>query len=294
MLQPESVATFLDEHRLPASYAALAEEYFLPLAGWLHRRRGDEPCLLLGINGAQGTGKSTLAGFLTVAMQELYGWNVAALSLDDFYLMRAERDALAAESHPLFATRGVPGTHDTTMLLAALTALRELRTGDSYSVPRFDKLVDDRAAPPWPVTVGPVHMIILEGWCIGTPPQPAAALVEPVNELERQQDPDRHWRSIVNQYLEGDYAEIFGLLDALVFLRAPSFDAVYRWRLEQEEKLADTHDTGTQGRMSAEELRQFIAHFERLTRHSLETLGDRADVIFDLAPDHSVSACRYA
>jgi pantothenate kinase-related protein Tda10 len=62
MLQPESLATFLEEHRLPESYATLAEEYFLPLAGWLHRRRGDEPCLLLGINGAQGKRRRIVAG----------------------------------------------------------------------------------------------------------------------------------------------------------------------------------------------------------------------------------------
>ena len=293
MLHPESLATFLDEHRLPETYAATALEYFLPLADWLYRRRGDKHCLLLGINGAQGTGKSTLADFLALAGKELYDWNVVAVSLDDFYLTRAERRVLAAQRHPLFLTRGVPGTHDTQLLKTSLLALQDLGEGATYTLPRFDKSVDDRAGPPWPVVTGPVDMIVFEGWCVGTPPQATAELTRPVNALERERDPDGGWRGAVNAHLESDYAEIFGLLDALVFLRAPSFDAIFEWRLEQERKTADKPGAGGAGLMNADQLRRFIDFFERLTRHNLQVLDDRADVVISLDSEHAVSSCRY-
>ena len=64
--------------------------------------------LCIGMNGAQGSGKSTLARFLQIYFQELHGLSVVILSLDDLYLTRADRIALAEEVHPLFKTRGVP------------------------------------------------------------------------------------------------------------------------------------------------------------------------------------------
>ena len=60
------------------------------------------------MNGAQGSGKSTLARFLQLYLEKLYGLSVVILSLDDLYLTRAERIALAEEVHPLLETRGVP------------------------------------------------------------------------------------------------------------------------------------------------------------------------------------------
>ena len=45
--------------------------------------------------------------------------------------------------------------------------------------------------------------------------------------------------------------------------------------------------------MSVAELRWFIMHYERLTRIMLETLPDRADVLFGLTPDHRIVNARY-
>ena len=66
----------------------------------------------------------------------------AAVSLDDFYLTRARRHALARTVHPLLATRGVPGTHDLPLLLDVLL---RVRSGRPVRLPVFDKLaVRDR------------------------------------------------------------------------------------------------------------------------------------------------------
>jgi D-glycerate 3-kinase len=190
-------------------------------------------------------------------------------------------------------TRGVPGTHDVALLEQTLDRLCSLEAGQSFAPPRFDKSIDDRAPPPWPTIDGPVDLIALEGWCIGTPPEDDAALSEPANELERQHDPHGHWRRWVNERLLTEYASVWNRLDALVYLKAPSFDAIFRWRLEQETKLAAAAGAGASGIMSADEVREFISYYERLTRQALRTLPGVADVVFELGTDHTVKAARY-
>ena len=292
-LEPQIIDEFVRRHRLPDSYRALADRYFLPLAEWLACLDADRP-ILLGINGAQGTGKSTVAEFLALALAANHDWKVAVLSIDDFYLTRSERNELAATVHPLLETRGVPGTHDTTLLRETLAALETLGAGESLKLPRFDKSIDDRADPStWPETEGPVDLIILEGWCVGSIAQPDEALLEPVNALEAGEDADVTWRRRVNAALAGPYADVFGGLDALVLLEAPGFDAIWRWRLEQEQKLAARSPAGAPGVMDEAALRRFMQHYERLTRWNLDVLPSRSAIVIALTADHRVAAVDY-
>jgi len=277
-------------HRLPAAFRETATEHYWPLAERLPSLLPHDRPLLLGVNGAQGTGKSTLADFLDMATREFFGWRNAVLSIDDFYLTHAEREALARDVHPLLETRGVPGTHDTPMLSDTLDRLLNLPAGDTTRVSRFDKANDDRAAQ-WSTVEGPLDMIILEGWCVGSRAEDEDALLEPVNDLERDEDPDGTWRAFANDRLGKDYQPIFERLDTLVFMQAPSFDAVFRWRLEQERKLADASDASAASVMDREQVGRFIRYYERLTRHNLETLPERADVVLTLDEQHAVVAC---
>ncbi|HHQ13954.1 MAG TPA: phosphoribulokinase, partial [Chromatiales bacterium] len=190
---------FITEHRLPAAFSELARTHFTLLAHWAGLKRDPGRTLFLGINGAQGTGKSTLADFLRVTLESVAGWRVACLSIDDFYLTRHERERLAQDIHPLLRTRGVPGTHDMAMLADCVQRLGELDRGETLALPRFDKATDDRApVDSWPTITGPIDLIILEGWCVGSRPQTDAELQEPVNALEREQDADGSWRRFVN------------------------------------------------------------------------------------------------
>lgn len=250
--------------------------------------------MLLGINGAQGTGKSTLADFLKRALGKRHGWNVAVLSIDDFYLTRAERLDLASKVHPLLATRGVPGTHDVGMLARCIDELGRLAEGRECRLPRFDKAQDDRAPETrWPVVSGPVDLIILEGWCVGSVAQDDAALAESINDLERDEDPTGAWRRHANERLKSDYRRIFDELDALVFLQAPGFDAIYRWRLEQEQKLAAAAPANASGIMSESQIAEFIRFYERITRSNLRRLPECADVVLELDENHGIAAARY-
>lgn len=284
------MSDFLSQHCLPAEFRRTAERHFLPLARRLPQIRGDRHQLVLGINGAQGTGKSTFADFLRLAAESFFDWRVAVLSIDDFYYTLDERMILAEKTHPLLRTRGVPGTHDTDMLADYLTRLQHLKRGEHIALPRFDKAIDDRAGESrWPVVKGPIDLVILEGWCVGTMAQQDAELEDPINDLEREQDPDGAWRYYVNNRLKANYERIFDRLDFLVFIRAPSFDAILRWRLEQEEKLAHVSPEGSSGLMNREQIERFLQFYERLTRANLVALPNSADLVFSLDDTHSIS-----
>lgn len=276
-------AAFAREEGLPETFRDLAERLHGPLAeriaSWSAEARSP---LVVGVCGPQGSGKSTLVA-LVGRLLEARGLKVAAPSIDDLYLTRAERARLAREVHSLLATRGVPGTHDPALGLAVLEALG--RSGTT-ALPRFDKAVDDRAPQAtWPRVEGPVDIVLLEGWCVGARPQPPAMLDAPVNALERIEDPDGAWRGFANAALGGPYAPLFGRLDRLVLLTAPDFAVVRAWRGQQEARLRQR--LAAEGRdpalaMDEAALDRFVAHYERLTRWIAEDLPGAADVVIAL------------
>ncbi|HZD51482.1 MAG TPA: hypothetical protein VE175_00410, partial [Woeseiaceae bacterium] len=163
-------------------------EYVAPLAQRirdLHRELGRP--VIVGINGAQGSGKSTLALFLSNWLERETGLATARLSIDDMYLGKSEREALSRTLHPLFATRGVPGTHDIGLGERVLDALTASGSPRSVHLPAFDKASDDRLPETrWPRVEAPVDAVLFEGWCVGARPQEPAQLAEPINALEEE------------------------------------------------------------------------------------------------------------
>lgn len=244
------------------------------LEEFVRHRLGARP-VVLGLAGAQGSGKSTLAARLAEALTT-NGQPAMAVSIDDFYLPRSRRTALARSVHPLLATRGVPGTHDLPLLLHLLG---RVRAGQPACLPRFDKLADDRLAPQHWTPAPPLACLILEGWCIGARPQPRGLLAEPINGLEAGEDPDARWRTHVNQALAGQYQRAWAMLDALAFLAAPDWETIPVWRAEQEASLMRA--TGRAG-MDAAALARFCAHYERLTRWQLVDTPRRAGLTLRL------------
>ena len=291
----KQVEEFIYRHRLPDRFRNIIDEHYSRLTEWLVHKRQPGNTFLLGINGAQGTGKSTLADYLQLVLHVGYQWQVSVLSIDDFYLTKAERKQLGKQVHPLLETRGVPGTHNVSMLTDCITELRNLNATETVLLPRFDKALDDRInSDCWPIVTGPIDLIILEGWCVGSTPQADDALSQPINFLEQQKDASGDWRRYVNKQLEGLYAELFAQLDALVFLQAPNFDAIYRWRQEQEEKLAASTPHKVTEIMGSNQIALFIQHYERLTKANLAALPVTADVILELDDNHDYVRSCYA
>lgn len=281
---------FIKCEQLPASYEKAILTWFIPLAENLKQHCLVEmKPLIVGIQGAQGTGKSTLAALLVCILREKHGLKTMYLSLDDFYLTRAARLHLADKVHPLLETRGVPGTHDLALAAQTLDALCARDACETVALPQFDKARDDRfPVEQWPLVNPPFDIIFLEGWCLAAPPEHDRTLIQAINALESSKDPLGIWRRYVNGLLKIDYADFFKRLNLLIVLQAPSFETVYDWRALQEKKLQKKIDLKDHRLMNEAELKRFMQHFERVTRNCLSTLPEKADILFKLNRDHKV------
>ena len=220
-------------------------------------RHPDRPALI-GLSGAQGSGKSTVCR----AVEAASGGRIAYFSLDDVYRTRAERERMALK-RPLLLTRGPPGSHDLALVAHTIAMLSE-RVRDPHTLlPRFDKARDDRAPrTKWPLFMGNPDAVLIDGWCLGALPIENGP---PLNALEAREDEDGVWRKTMLGALAGPYQDFFASFDQIVYLQAPSFDIVRRWRGEQEEKMLGRALTEAEGAA----LDRFIQHYERITRAML-------------------------
>ncbi len=287
---PDWCEAFLQTHSLTPDYLSSAQKWFDPMAREIAgHHSGAGRASLLCLNGSQGSGKSTLCDYLLAFLAQECGLRSIALSLDDFYLTLAERSELGRSVHPLLRTRGVPGTHDMALLLATVEALL---AGDAVRVPRFDKARDDRRPEAdWDEVAAGVDLVLLEGWCMGATPQSDQELIRPVNTLEADEDASGVWREYVNGVLARDFPPVYALADRWMMLQAPSFDCVYGWRLEQEQKLAASRSGA--GVMGEEEVARFIQFYQRLTEHCLRTLPPKVNHLFSLDGQRSIQSHTY-
>lgn len=291
IVESELLEKFCSSHGLSSGFFETALQHYLPFIQHLLKLDVPRP-FVLGVSGSQGSGKSTLADLIAFLARGK-GMRVAAFSLDDFYLTHEERKELAEDVHPLLQTRGVPGTHDTEMLANTLDQLASLGDGQALAIPRFDKLADDRMSQDqWSSVVGPVDMVIFEGWCVGAQPQPADALLNPVNDLEAGDDAEAIWRTWVNQQLTEQYQSLWRRIDYFAFLHAPDFTCVLDWREEQEQRLA-RDSSSDRAPMSTSQLQRFIQHYQRITEFNLDLLPEIADVVFWLNAQHQITETSY-
>ena len=291
--------TFINKHNLTEHFKESALNYWHPLAeDIVNRFYQQQAPLFVGVNGCQGSGKSTLCDYLKQCIQNKYQLNVVCLSLDDFYLSSKERENNGKNIHPLFATRGVPGTHNIQLLTNTLNELLILSQGQELTLPKFDKLTDEPLANEFCDKVtGKVDIVLFEGWCWGVSAQDDLQLTVPINRLEKECDPLLVWRKTVNQILKQFYMPLYQHMQYWVMLKAPNFDCVYQWRLEQEQKMLTQYRAQSEESlmmnkpvkaMSAIEVANFVEYFQRLTEHALIDLPSKMDRVFSLNANREV------
>jgi D-glycerate 3-kinase len=213
---------------LPMPDPDVAARYHAPLAAWCAlrvARRTHRRCWVLGIQGPQGCGKSTLAAALVEALGDR-GLRAVTVSIDDFYLTHTEQRALAARhpGNPFLLYRGYPGTHDVALGARVIESVIALGPGDEAVLPAYDKSAQagrgDRAPQAdWRRVVGPLDALIVEGWMLGFTPVDPEALAPSLRAPNA---------------LLAEYAAWTRALDAFLRLDVASLETIVTWRVDAE------------------------------------------------------------
>ena len=104
------------------------------------------------------------------------------------------------------------------------------------------------------------------------------------NSIERKHDPDLSWRRTANNYLKNQYKKLFNRVDKLVYLKAPSFQDIFKWRLLQEQKMKLT--SKSKKTMSKAQIKEFIMFYERITKHMMKDFSKISDLTVFLDKSH--------
>ena len=273
------VRTRIDELLLAAG---IKDERYADLLLKLVQQIEHQGLKTIGIAGSQGSGKSTLARCLMDLLAQVSELRAEVLSLDDFYQTLAAREEMAKQQHPLFSVRGVPGTHDVIWMRQVIGRLLQGKAADA---PVFDKGRDDRVG--LRTLPAGVDAVILEGWCFGARPEPDERLDLPINRLEAEQDVSGAWRRAVNLNLANQAYQALFDVDFLVFLRAPDFESIHRWRVEQERRF----NQGPQA-MNPDQIGEFMQHYQRITQWMIEDLPRAANLVVALNRDHGIDEAK--
>ena len=211
---------------------------YIPMSFWIEEKYKEKgKTLFLGLSGGQGSGKTTIASIIKTILEKFFKRQVCTISIDDFYKTFKQRNQMSQTIHPLFKTRGVPGTHDINLMKKLFNFIKRKKF-KKFKLPKFDKSIDDRSKKEYWTTIKKrPEVIILEGWCVGAKPQSNFLIKNPINILEKKEDKNLTWRNYVNKKLKNEYKNFFEMIDHLIFIKVPNFNMVLKWRLLQERKL---------------------------------------------------------
>ena len=234
------------------------------------------------IAGSQGAGKSTLAKIFKLVLENAYKKKVMLLSIDDYYLSKNKRNKLSKNIHPLLITRGVPGTHDIVALKNDIINFQKKKF--PISTPRFNKLKDDISSKK--NIIKNAEILLLEGWCCGSPSINKKYLFQNINRLETIFDKNKKWRQYYNSQLMKDYKKVFSLFDQQIYIQPPSFSYILKWRFAQEKNNA--LKSRNKDFMNKKDLQTFIQHYEKLTKWMMKTMPAKADILIKIDSNQKI------
>ena len=261
---------------------------YIPISFWIEEKYKEKgKTLFLGLSGGQGSGKTTIVGIMKIILEKFFKRKVYTISIDDFYKTLKKRYQMSRTIHPLFKTRGVPGTHDIKLIKKLFNFIKR-RKFKKFKLPKFDKSIDDRAKRKyWTSVKKRPEIIILEGWCVGAKPQSNFLIKNPINALEKNEDKNLTWRNYVNNKLKNEYQKIFAMIDHFIFLKVPNFNMVLKWRFLQERKLKKKSYLNKKI-MSHTQIKRFIMFYERITLQMIKDLDKCASMVILLKKNHQI------
>ena len=209
------------------------------------------------IAGSQGSGKSSLSKLIKLYLEKFCYKSVVIISMDDFYLSKNQRTQLSKNIHPLFLTRGVPGTHDLELMNKKIKQI--FNKEFPIYLPIFDKVSDSRKRTYKKVFKADV--VIFEGWCAGAQPIDLNYLQKNFNNLEKHKDKNFIWRNSYNKYLN-EYQKLFSQFNFFIYFQFNQWDHVLNWKYKQELELRDKKKDLALKKY----LKEFIQYYEKVSK----------------------------
>jgi len=253
-------------------------QYIVPIIKNINDSKNDK----FIIAGSQGSGKSTLTAVLKLVLEKFYKKKVMLLSIDDYYLSKNKRLKLSKKIHPLLITRGVPGTHNIAALRKDIINFQKKKF--PIVAPLFNKLKDDISSKK--KIIKKAEILLLEGWCCGSTPINREYLFNNINHLESTLDKNKLWRQYYNSQLQKDYKKVFSLFDQQIYIQAPSFTYILKWRNAQEK--SNALKSKDEKFMKKTDLRKFIQHYEKLTKWMIKTMPAKADMLIKIDKNQKI------
>ncbi|CAH7667152.1 P-loop containing nucleoside triphosphate hydrolase protein, partial [Phakopsora pachyrhizi] len=261
-------------------------------------KRCIEP-LIVGIQGPQGIGKSTTTEKVSRNLRRNHRVTNLILSLDDFYLTYEEQRGLESKdpSHKLIRGRGLPGTHDTSLLRETLdNNFNDINDCNQIRIPIYDKslhegLGDRRGFKDiWIGAVdeknkerSSIDLVILEGWMVGFLPIEEEELRKTYHNAKKSRskphvedmaddqslgpgdkksfliDHGLDELVLINDRLKKDYYQpLWTQLNLIINLVPKDLDYIWEWRLQQEHEMKAKN--GGIG-MADDQVKQFISRY---------------------------------
>lgn len=234
---------------------------------------------IIGIQGGQGTGKTTLVHFLEHGLRQS-GYRVISFSIDDFYTSYAARKRLAKkypENKFYQISRGLPGTHRVNDLLKVL---KSLQAGKPTTLPVFDKSLHQAAGDISKKTISVTKrqdFVLFEGWCVGIPLVSSAAFIRYCQKggiLLKKIDPLLVDHKVVLQFIK-EYQPLWKYLHYLVILQPTSLELHKKWRLQQERELKQKTGKG----MTKKEIGEFVEPYLPFTYLCYEKMKPNVKIL---------------
>jgi len=275
--------------KIPEDLTLRLWNVYIPASEWIVKKREKIPenkAYILGINGGQGSGKSTLVAVLKLLLKKR-GYDAVAISIDDYYMTYDEREMLKMKI-PFYWTRGPPGTHDVELGIDTFT---KLKNKEPVEIPVFDKSLKNGAGDRLPKEkwqkIKEVDIVLFEGGWIGCRPLPEKELDKLtgnklIEKIEKRDDSKGIFRKIINQELE-KYGQWFDLCDNLWVLKV-SLQQIRKGRRLQEIKLRTEKGAG----MTDEQVERFLDYWAPPTWRYILPLseGKYTDLVFEIGDDH--------
>ncbi len=229
-LEPHSLYTSTELHKI-----------ILPLTKKIITLHNPKKTIIIGIQGGQGTGKTTLVKTMEQILAQM-DYKVKSFSIDDFYLAAKQRKQLAKinANNPFYQiARGMPGTHRIKELKQTLS---NIKAGKPFHIPLFDKSLHHGYGDVLKKTLKvnqKQDFILFDGWCQGIPTSSSKQLQKickkdniPLKEI----DPQLKYHKTVLKNLK-QYQPLWKTINYLIMLKPDSSKLHQQWRWQQELEL---------------------------------------------------------